>query len=167
LVLSVAADLAAALQHIHAKGIVHADVTVSNVLLQRLPSRRHGCVAKLAGAQTRREPSRRPGPKRSQSRQPTGDGACVRTPLPASRVPRAPPRRPARLPCAPFADFGLSVKLPAGREQLSNMYGGTPHYMAPERMEGRLSMVSLGWAAAAGQGRFDGQPSIERPWAHS
>ncbi|PNH02874.1 putative serine/threonine-protein kinase [Tetrabaena socialis] len=39
-------------------------------------------------------------------------------------------------------DFGLSVKLDAGRSQHSHTYGGTPHYMAPERARGILAQRS-------------------------
>lgn len=47
--LTIALDVAVGLQHVHSKGVVHGDVTASNVLLQALPSRPQGCVAKVAG----------------------------------------------------------------------------------------------------------------------
>eukprot|EP00198_Chlamydomonas_reinhardtii_P002621 XP_001691957.1 predicted protein [Chlamydomonas reinhardtii] len=85
--LTIALDVAVGLQHVHSKGVVHGDVTASNVLLQALPSRPQGCVAKVA-------------------------------------------------------DFGLSVRLEPGQSQIQNLYGGTPHYMAPERSRGCLSKRS-------------------------
>ncbi|KAG2435796.1 hypothetical protein HXX76_006992 [Chlamydomonas incerta] len=85
--LAIALDLALGLQHVHSKGVVHGDVTASNVLLQAQPSRPQGCVAKVA-------------------------------------------------------DFGLSVRLEPGQSQMHNLYGGTPHYMAPERSRGCLSKRS-------------------------
>ncbi|EFJ41519.1 hypothetical protein VOLCADRAFT_98524 [Volvox carteri f. nagariensis] len=39
---------------------------------------------------------------------------------------------------AKVADFGLSVKFEAGQSQGYHLYGGTPHYMAPERVRGFL-----------------------------
>ncbi|KAG2494464.1 hypothetical protein HYH03_007516 [Edaphochlamys debaryana] len=86
-VLAIAGDLAAGLAHVHSKGVVHGDITVSNILLQASATRPQGCVAKLA-------------------------------------------------------DFGLSVKFDAGQTHTSHMYGGTPHYMAPERTRGHLSRAS-------------------------
>ncbi|KXZ54854.1 hypothetical protein GPECTOR_4g926 [Gonium pectorale] len=40
---------------------------------------------------------------------------------------------------AKLADFGLSIKLDHGHSHHSHMYGGTPHYMAPERSRGVLA----------------------------
>ncbi|KAG2451229.1 hypothetical protein HYH02_003836 [Chlamydomonas schloesseri] len=127
--LAIALDVALGVQHVHSKGVVHGDVTASNVLLQAQPSRPQGCIAKVA-------------------------------------------------------DFGLSVKLEPGQSQVNNLYGGTPHYMAPERSRGCLSkrsdIYSLGvclhemycgtpaWRRnppANGNGRYAG--ATDDSWGHS
>ncbi|KAG2436702.1 hypothetical protein HXX76_006230 [Chlamydomonas incerta] len=143
--LCLALDVAAGMAHVHARGIVHGDLSSGNVLLSG-PASGHGGAA-LGIVEDTTDSSRRspaqPLPTEGADAQSapvavvTAEEAQAAAAEAAARAAIADVMQPPLM--AKIADFGLSARMGEGQTHASNCWQGTPTYTAPEvACEGRL-----------------------------
>ncbi|KXZ52951.1 hypothetical protein GPECTOR_8g325 [Gonium pectorale] len=116
--LSLAADVAAGMAHVHAHDIVHGDLSSGNVLLRQRPQQ--------GPDEGMRAPQQPPSDDPAMAAAADAGGPSWRPPL-----------------VAKVCDFGLSVRMGEGQTHASNRWQGTPFYMAPELLAlGRVSKAA-------------------------
>ncbi|KAG2491415.1 hypothetical protein HYH03_010204 [Edaphochlamys debaryana] len=131
---SLARDLACGMAYIHARNIVHGDLSLGNVLL--ITSSGSAEPAEAQGAQSG---VLRPG--LSSGLEAPGCGQL-------HPHERAPSLARWRAPIvAKVADFGLSLRMTGSQTHASNCFQGTPSHSAPEvLLQGRLSKAADVWS---------------------
>ncbi|KAG2425562.1 hypothetical protein HXX76_013606 [Chlamydomonas incerta] len=151
--LCLALDVAAGMAHVHARGIVHGDLSSGNVLLSARPPDVDGTVlgawddsatAAVGGAAF---PGAATAPGCLASASATAPGATEEEEVVAAAAEAAARQRTRQVMQPPLiakiADFGLSARMGEGQTHASNCWQGTPTYTAPEvAVEGRLSKAA-------------------------
>ncbi|KAG2491416.1 hypothetical protein HYH03_010205 [Edaphochlamys debaryana] len=123
---SLARDLACGMAYIHARNIVHGDLSLGNVLLSTSP--RAGPTAVTAGGVT--ESLEAPSCGQLHPHEQAPSMARWRAPI-----------------VAKVADFGLSLRMTGSQTHASNCFQGTPSHSAPEvLLQGRLSKAADVWS---------------------
>ncbi len=147
-VLSIATQVCAALDHAHRQGIVHRDLKPGNVWLSALTptlSQRESEKDRLSEREREHDSSsEREGRERSLS---PGERARVRGSPSGDAGPLAP--NPGGTLVAKLGDFGLAVALDRSRLTMQGMMLGTVAYMPPEQALGgestpKADLYSLG-----------------------
>ncbi|KIY93963.1 hypothetical protein MNEG_13998 [Monoraphidium neglectum] len=138
-ILSTAMDIAAGLEHLHSKQIVHGDLTPSNVLLSTELRGPDGAHVAVAGITSHARPPSVASPGAEQAPDATSGGSGSGLLVGSGgggggggAGGAGGTQQLAAWRTAKIADFGLSIKMPEGASHVSNMRQGTPFYVAPE-----------------------------------
>jgi serine/threonine protein kinase len=143
-------DIAAGLEHLHSKQIVHGDLTPSNVLLSTELRGPDGAHVAVAGITSHARPPSVASPGAEQAPDATSGGSGSGLLVGSGgggggggAGGAGGTQQLAAWRTAKIADFGLSIKMPEGASHVSNMRQGTPFYVAPEVLR-RGSITKVG-----------------------
>ncbi|KAG2424689.1 hypothetical protein HXX76_014265 [Chlamydomonas incerta] len=146
--LCLALDVAAGMAHVHARGIVHGDLSSGNVLLSaRPPPADNGAIDGARDDAAEAEAEADPACLPTSATAPDVLSAAGEEEAVAAAAEAAARQRTRRVMQPPviarIADFGLSARMGEGQTHASDCCQGTPIYMAPEvTVEGRLGKAA-------------------------